>query len=148
MGLSGTPAFVAPPVLGDDALTAQIYIWGSHLREERKTSPRVSSAPSPGQSGQKERNYTMHVWVSFADNSDNPLADSVFPVLLDAIQSRLRSTAMPVQITDGVTQESSQVVAVGEEQELEYSTPHALSDQRYWRYTALITCTIKEWIQS
>lgn len=150
-------AFVTPPVWHDDAVAPAIYIWGSTGRAGRTTFPRANSpsASDVNKAGTKAKRGQVDIWLSFDDSPDNPQGDAMFPVLLGSVIHVLETcvivdpnTGQGITLTDAQTGEISQLLEFGEELDWDYTTPHGLEDQRWWRYLALIRCTYEEWYQS
>lgn len=132
-------AWVLPPPVTQPADYPQIYVWGGRLVEARATIPRGP--------GQKRINHRIDLYVHWtSDNSNDPNSVVAFPVLLDAIRHVMRSVPLPVELTDPVTGEVSNLTDFGENMVLDYSTPTATADQRWLMNVGAIRVNAYEWI--
>lgn len=152
LGLGQVQAYITPPNPGE-AVTPQVFIWGSHGDETRLTVPRAEyQALSTG--GDKTLVHRLDVWVVWFGSTEEPTADAAFPAVIDALMGVLRN--MPLvdaagntqHLTDPVTGQLSQIVKLGENMSWDYGPVRAVADQRYLRYDALINCEVTEIIQS
>lgn len=149
-------AYITPPPVDENPLGApHAFIWPSSGEESRNPDrggsiPRASVKPIPGQnpnSGIKIIDHSVHVYVIWDQPNDDPLADSWFPGMIDAINWQLRVSTDPAVITDTFDGTVSSLIDVGEQ--IPYSiTVRALASQRYWRYDCLLPLPIVEIIQS
>jgi hypothetical protein len=62
----------------------------------------------------------VDVYLAYLDSADSPDLDSTFPLIIDAVMARFWTTTMPLKITDTETGQKSQILAVGEQWDLEY----------------------------
>jgi len=122
-------AHVAPPVPGS-VTVPQAYVWGARMREERQSVPRGA--------GFRRARWDVYIWLYDVEASDDAQADTRFPALIDAVLNVLRTAPMPVPLTDPVTGAVTQLVAIGEEFELDVGTPRATADQRLVWQNALV----------
>ena len=139
-------AYIAPPSPGDESEPI-CYIWGAHASEKRQTMPRAQPG-NLGSGGFKVTTYELQVWIYHAEPNDDPSADSLFPVVIDAVRKVLRNAAIQVALTDSVTGEQSTLLEIGEDIEIGYEPARALSDQRYMQYEALLVVPVKEKVQA
>jgi hypothetical protein len=134
-------AYITPPTV-EDIAGARAYVWGGTLRERRQTAPR-------GQ-GFKTLIWTVDVYVALAATSADPNLDQEFPLVLDAIMQAMRAAPMPIPLTDATTGVVSQLLAIGEDFDLEY-VPERLLGQAamdsLW-YSARIGATVQEQVQA
>lgn len=146
-GSPNLTAMITPPDPGDGMLPA-VYIWGSTGEEARQTMPRAKPGlPSTG--GFKVILYRVDCWLIWFGDAENANADSAFPAVIDVVTNQLRTTLMPVlNLVDPVTSGTSNLLAVGENIDVDYAPVHATEDQRYLCYTARVICEIKEQIQA
>jgi hypothetical protein len=150
-GIAALQAYVQPPVL--DTLDApKAYIWGGRMRGRRQTMPRVGTpaAINSGQSGFKRLDWTVDVYLSYEMNPDVPATtlDQDFPLIIDAVLTKTWTTVMPTFITDSVTGVISQVLAIGEDFELEYPPERMPSTLQMIYYTARLGLDIYEAVQA
>jgi len=131
-------AFIAPPNPGDQ-ITPLCYVWGAESDEVRKTMPRGP--------GNKEITYRVDMWVYFTEDSDDELADSLFPVVIDTITSRLRTMQTNIQITDPQTGAESGLVAAGENIKVDYAPARTLATEALMQYMARIIVEVREWVR-
>jgi len=128
-----------PPPVVQPIENPQLYVWGGRLSEARATLPR-------GQ-GQKRITHQVDIYVHWvSDNSNMDLPVGIFPVFLDGIRGVLRAVQLPVQLTDDVTGEISQLTDFGENMNLAYTTPVTLADQRLLFNSGQIKVSAHEWI--
>ncbi len=131
-------SYIAPPIPGDAGVPGA-YIWGGTVNERRQTAPR-------GQ-GFKELLWMVDIWLLVIQSNDRVDSDTAFPSMVDAVMDALRTTPMPLTITDPVTGVLSQVISVGEQMDLDYSPVHTVADQVDVQYVALLRCSVKEVLQ-
>lgn len=127
--------YISPPVPGDLTGPAA-FVWAVHWPEHRQTAPR-------GQ-GFRLAVYDVAIWLVVEDLTDSTSADFAFPRLIDTVMGALRSTPMPVSITDPQTGQVSQIVAVGEDFVVDQGPVRTVEDQRLAAWMAEITATVKE----
>lgn len=132
-------AYITPPVIeAPDGPRA--YVWGGTQKERRSTSPRPY--------GFKRITWMVDIYVIYLTSATDADLDEAFPLCLDAIEAALRAAPMPIPVTDPTTRVVSQLVAIGEDFEMEY-LPERLADTgRLLWYTARIGATVMEDVQS
>lgn len=163
--LSGTvlpvQAFVQPPVL-DTLDGPKAYVWGGRLRGQRQSAPRINTPAADliGHSGFKRLNWTIDVFISYEMNPDVPAVDldQDFPMILDAVMWQTWTAPMPIFIDPvGVptSQENfvsgvsyTQILAIGEDFELEYPPERAPATMRMLYYTARLGLDVYEAVQA
>lgn len=132
-----TAAYIAPPNPGviEQPL---IYIWGAIDNE------------SPATTASQKLMYDVDLWVYWVEDSDDPLADSLFPIVLDAIKAQLRGLkrVLPAQITDPVTGLVSDLLAVGRHMKTDYAPARTLENEAMTLYMAHIIVGVEEWVQA
>lgn len=158
-GIPPLEAFVQPPVL-DTLDGPKAYIWGGRMSGHRQTMPRINTPQADliGRSGFKKLAWTVDVFLSYEMNPDQPAvdADQDFPMIIDAILWQTWATPMPIFIdpTGNPTKEPiegveySQILAIGEDFELEYPPERVPSTLRMLYYTARIGLDIYEAVQA
>lgn len=139
-------AYVAYPVPVDQ-IDPLAFIWGAVSDEKRQTAPRAKPG-QPSTGGFKKIDYAMDVWLYYAELSDDPNADSLFPTVIDSVTGILRNTVMPASITDTVTGAVSTVLEIGEKIKVDYMPMVALEDQRMVQYEARLIVNVTELIQA
>lgn len=144
-------AFITPPAV-DNLDRPKAYIWASHLRGSRQAMPRgVGSA-----AGFKKLPWTIDIYLSYETNPNpdpdappsTPGLDQEFPLIIDAVLAKLWSTPMPVFITDPTTGVKSQMVAIGEDFEVENPPEKVPATLRMLYYTARVGATLYEAVQA
>ncbi|WAL67144.1 hypothetical protein ORV05_04970 [Amycolatopsis cynarae] len=136
------PAYVqAPPLVPLDGPVA--IVWGGRMRQKRQSMPRGA--------GFQQLEWQVDVYLSYETSTDTdlePTVDQEFPLIVDAAMQALRTTTMPVTITDPTTHQASQILSVGENMSLEYPPERAPATLRLAYYTCQLTTTIMEVIQA
>lgn len=136
-------AFITPPAF--EAINGpKAYVWGGRNRGRRQTMPR-GIAPA---AGFKRLDWTVDIYLVYETMADEPLIDQEFPLIIDAVLTKLWSTTMPVIITDPTTNQVSQIQSVGEEWGLEYPPERTPSTLRMLWYSARIAMDILEILQA
>ena len=115
-------AWVMPPTF-TFLTTPQLFVWGGDFEEERHTMPRLL--------GEKRTLHRLSIWLQAATSSDASGMGSAeaFPLLIDAVMHTLRSTPIPVAITDPATGSGSIIQTIGERIGGKHPPPIAASDQ-------------------
>jgi hypothetical protein len=139
-------AYVAVPPVSSEA-TPIAFVWGSNAREARHTMPRAQPG-QPATGGFKKIPYLLEVWIQHAESASGQNADSKFPSIVDAVTAVLRNTQMPVTITDPDTGQTSTILEIGEEIDVDYPPARAIQQQRIYDYRARLTLPIREEIQA
>lgn len=160
-GIPALEAYVTPPVV--DSLDApKAYVWGGRMRGRRQTMPRVGTpaAIAAGHSGFKRLDWTVDVYLVYEMNPDQPATDvdQDFPLIIDAVLAQTWTTAMPIfidaqgnptaQSAMVAGQTYSQILAIGEDFELEYPPERTPSTLRMLYYTARLGLDIYEAVQA
>ena len=149
LGLGNLTAFISPPNPGDGMVPA-VYVWGSNGSESRLSVPRAAHL-NLASGGDKTLHHQADVWLVWFGSSEDPDVNTQFPAILDKVMGALRNTRLvdgAQYVTDPVTGQASQLLAVAEEMSWEYAPVKAIVDQRYLRYDARVTVTVIEVIQS
>lgn len=120
----------------DFSIQPLIFIWGSTLPERRLTLGRPY--------GFKKVMHRIEINVHYAQEIDDPDADSKFPVILETVQAALRTVPLPVTLTDNITGQVSQVDSIGDTFDTRYPWVHSLEDQRMLAYATQIIATVEE----
>lgn len=128
-------AWITPLPIGEGGPAPQIYLWTPGIDEKRLNNPRASVGVGSGKKT-VTHTLTMHA-LAIWDNTD-PQNDVRFQSLLDAIGAALRGANVPAVITDPKTGVSSQLLSIGETIQVETDIVRAVSDQRLFRWLALI----------
>lgn len=136
-------AFITPPTV-EDIDGPKAYVWGARNRGRRQTMPR-GIAPA---AGFKRLDWTVDIYLVYETTPDDPMVDQEFPLIIDAVLTKLWSTPMPVFITDPITQQVSQIQSVGEQWDLEYPPERTPATLRMLWYSARIAMDILEIVQA
>lgn len=128
-------AYITPPAV-DKLDGPKAYIWGGRLRGTRQTMPR-------GQ-GYKKLAWNVDVWLSYETMAKSPTVDQEFPLIVDTVMAATWTATMPTFITDPTTNQQSQLLAIGEEFELEYPPEKVPATMRMLYYTARLGLTVYE----
>jgi hypothetical protein len=138
---STTPleAFITPPTV-EDLDGPRAYVWGGRLKGNRQTMPR-------GQ-GFKRLWWYVDVYLVYETTPDSPTLDQEFPLLIDAVMNVAWTTKMTNQfIVDPTTGVRSQILAIGEDFDLQYPPERVPASLRMVWYSAVLTLPIYEAIQ-
>jgi len=158
-GIPPLKAYITPPTV-DTLDGPRAYVWGGRMRGRRQSGSRVGTPASinSGQSGYKRLDWTVDVFLSYEMNPDVPATDldSDFPLIIDAVMARTWTTAMPIFIDPlGVPAPNpvggvaySQILAIGEDFDLEYPPERAPNTLRMLYYTARLGLEIYEAVQA
>lgn len=131
-------AYITPPTV-EDIDRPKAYIWGGRLRSMRQTAPR-----GPGFSW---FDWMLDVYLAYETNPDSPTVDQEFPLIVDAVITQLKTTVMPLFITDPTTGLKSQILAIGEDFEFEYPPERTPATLRMLYYSARLGFNVKEAVQ-
>lgn len=132
-------AFITPPVL--QPLDGPIaHVWGGVMHEERSTMPRGA--------GFKKLDWTVDVYLYYETTADDVLLDQAFPLVIDTVMQTLRTTTMPIKVTDPTTGQQSQVLSIGEQFDLEYPPERVPETLRMVLYVARIGVHLREDLQA
>ena len=133
-------AYIQPPTV-EPLEGPRAYVWSSRLGERRQTMPRLH--------GFKQLNHTIDiyvVWLASADDADVDL-DSSWTLLIDAILGALRVVPIAVPMQDPQTGVKSQLLAIGEQMDVENTPVMTPESQRLLYYSARITAPVTEALQ-
>jgi hypothetical protein len=137
-------SYITPPMV-EDIDGPRAYVWGGRLRGGRQTMPRFSA--NNQLPGFKKLNWSIDVWLTYETTPDSTTIDQEFPVIVDTILNKTWTTTMPLVIQDPTTQQYSQILAIGEDFELEYPPERAPATLRMVYYTARIGLDVYEAVQ-
>jgi hypothetical protein len=149
LGLGPLTAQITPPNPGE-AVTPQAYIWGSHGDEKRLTVPRAVYQ-NLASGGDKTLTHRLDIWLIVFLSTEDPGVDVQFPTVIDAVLAQMRNVEMSdgaFHARDPVTGVLSQLLNWGENMTYDWGPARAVSDQRYFRYDALINVETVEVIQA
>lgn len=133
-------AYITPPTV-DELDNPKAYVLGAHLRGTRQTMPRGL--------GFKKLTWLVDVFLSYETNPDSPTVDQEFALVVDAVMTKVWTTPMNnVFITDPTTGLRSQILAIGEDFELEYPPERVPATLRMLYYTARLGLTVYEAVQA
>jgi hypothetical protein len=135
--------YITPPMV-EDIDGPRAYVWGGKLGGKRQTMPRVTVG---NQSGFKKLDWTIDVYVIYETTPDSTTIDQEFPVIIDALLNRFWTTTMPLVIEDPSTGQVSQILAIGEDFDLDYPPEKAPATLRMVYYTARIGLSVYEAVQ-
>lgn len=142
-------AFITPPDPNVIASAPSAYLWFNRGDESRNgakygagTVPRASYPGGP--SGTKAIEHTVPVYLVWDGGSPtDPVVNTLFPGMVDAVMAALRVAPDPALITDPWTGQQTQLVDIGER--ISYLTSlRALEPQRLQRLDALLELQVVE----
>lgn len=132
-------AYITPPTV-EDLDGPHAYIWGGRLRGLRQTMPRGP--------GFKHLDWTVDIYLVYETNPDSPTVDQEFPLVVDAVMTKLWTTTTPLFITDPTTGVQSQLLNVGEDFEFEYPPERTPATLRMLYYSCRIGLNLYEAVQA
>jgi hypothetical protein len=133
--LGNIQALVIPPAVVQIAPNPVASVWSLNFEENRHTIPR-------GQ-GYKRTIYSITVFLQLATANEDFNND--FDLVIQTVMRILRSTPIPVELTDSQTGETSTLELIGDRIRVQHPTPVASADQRLLLHNAtLITEAIEE----
>lgn len=138
-GVSPLEAYIVPPVV-EDIDRPKAYVQGARLRGQRQTAPRGP--------GFKHLAWTVDVYITYESIPDSATIDQEMPLIVDAIMMKTWTTTMPLFITDAVTGIKSQILAIGEDFELEYPPERTPATLRMLYFAARLGLNIYEAVQA
>lgn len=156
-GLPNLVAYVFPPPVDEEPFgEPRAYLWPMNFDESRNperggTVPRAESQPSPNSStpdcGTKPIDHSIHCYLIYDEDNQDPQGDSLFPSIIDAVSWTLRVSSDPAVVYDQNTGLASSLIDVGEEIHGQV-TVRALAGQRFYRNDCLLILPTLELIQS
>jgi len=132
-------AYITPPVV-DDLDHPKAYVLGGRLRGRRQTAPRGP--------GFKYLAWVVDIYITYETVPDSPTVDQEMALIIDAIMNKTWTTTMPLFIQDEVTGVRSQILAIGEDFELEYPPERTPATLRMLYYAARLGLDIYEAVQA
>lgn len=142
-------AFITPPNPQVIASAPSAYLWFNRGDESRNgakygagTVPRASYPGGP--SGTKAIEHTVPLYLVWDGGSPtDPVVNSLFPGMVDAVMAYLRVAPDPAPVTDPWTGGQTELVDIGEH--MSYLTSlRALEPMRLERLDALLELTVTE----
>lgn len=137
-------AYIVPPTV-EDIDRPKAYVQGARLRGQRQTMPRMVVGQ---QSGYKYLAWTVDVYITYESVPDSATIDQEMAVIIDAIMWETWSTTMPLFIQDNVTGRKSQILAIGEDFELEYPPERTPATLRMLYFAARLGLNVYEAVQA
>ena len=132
-------AYITPPTV-EDIDRPKAYVQGARLRGQRQTAPRGP--------GFKRLNWMVDVYITYETVPDSVTVDQEMPLIIDAIMNKTWTTVMPLFIQDQVTGVRSQILAIGEDFELEYPPERTPATLRMLYYVARLGLDVYEAVQA
>lgn len=132
-------AYIMPPAR-EKLSGPHAYVWGGTSRARRQTAPRLQ--------GYKHLDWMVDIYLMYETVSTSPTIDQDFPLVVDAVLTQLWTTTMPVFIVDPTTLLNSQIVAVGEQWDLDYPPVKALATERRMLFEARIRMNVYEAVKA
>jgi hypothetical protein len=129
-------AFISPPNPNKIDQMPLCYIWGATTSE------------APRATGYQQVMYNVDLWLYWVDDADDQIADSNFPVIIDAVTSTLRAlkTVTGTKFTDPQTGQQSDIISVGRKMKTDYYPVKSLNVETMMLYLARIIVQVEEWI--
>lgn len=147
-GIPALQSYVQPPVL-EDLDGPRAYVWGGRLAGKRQSMPRINyETVDQSTAGYKWLDWTIDVYISYLTNPDDVNVDQEFPLIVDAVMWKFWTTQMPLFITDPTTGLLSQILAIGEEFDLEYPPEKTPATMRMLYYTCRLSLRVYEAVQA
>lgn len=131
-------SYVQPPII-EPLEGPRCYVWGGTAHETRQSAPRGP--------GFKRIAWLIDVFLTYESMQDE-LDGGNFPQIVDAAMQALRSTPIPVKVTDTATGTVTQLVEIGETITLDYPPLHTAQSERTLYWAAKLTCSVLEVIQA
>lgn len=149
-GLPNMACYITPPDPNVEGGIPTSYVWPADFDESRNpdkggTIPRNTGPGTP--SGDKPIEHSVEIFIVYFMANDEPLSDSLFPGIVDAVMFTLRTSEDPAKIMDPFTGQQSTLYDVGETTRGRIVVS-ATADQAYNRYDCLLTCQVLELIQA
>lgn len=113
------------------------------MRSRRQATPRGPAF--------QRYDWQIDIYLSYetvSDTTNDATVDQEFPLILDAVMKALRTTAIPVVITDPTTGATSQIQSIGEDMTLDYPPEESPGSMQLVYYTARLTTLVMEVIQA
>ena len=147
MGGPPLEVHITPPNY-EDIDRPKAYVWGGRARGRRQTMPRnTSGLLVDGKSGSKQIDWTVDIYLLYETTPDAPYTNQEFPVIVDAVMTRLWTTPLNVFITDPTTGVVSEITSIGEEWDFEMLPERTPATLRMVLYTARISANVTEIVQ-
>lgn len=139
-GGTGTlQAFYVPPIQKPlDGPLAYLQIGPS--RGARQSAPRPMAF--------KQIEWWIEIYLKYLANPNQANLAQAFPLTVDAILYAYWFTTMPTQITDTVTNRTTQIIAIGEEFEILPAPPESPAPFRSMLFDTLLRIQVKEALQA
>lgn len=145
-------AYITPPVV-DSLDGPRAHVWGGRMRGRRQTMPRGQAY--------KRLDWMIDVYLVYEMNPDQPATtiDMDFPLIIDTVMNKTWTTTMPtfidpngVPVTVAQAQANpsvtySEILAIGEDFELEYEPERNPATLRMLYYTARLGLDVYEAVQ-
>lgn len=148
MGSQPLEAYITPPTV-ENLNSPKAYVWGSRCRGRRQTAPRtISGIPGSPTAGFKHLDWTIDIFLAYETTPDSVTVDQEFPSVIDSVLTKLWTIPMPTFITDPITGLTTQILAVGEEWDLEMLPERTPGTLRMLYYSARIGMNVYEAVQA
>jgi hypothetical protein len=150
-------AYITPPVMDKVGGPPKAYVWGGQAAISRRTMPRGP--------GFKRIEWMIDIYLNYETNPNRPTVGSVnldqqFPAIVDAVMWQLWTARMTVHIDDQGNvidqveaqalppQNTSQILAIGEEISIDYPPEKTPATLRMLWYSILLRCRVEEDVQA
>lgn len=131
--------FIVPPT--QTPLTGPIgMLLPAPAHGERRTAPRGM--------GSIEIPWSIDIYLKYETNPNSELLDQQFALIVDAILYKCWGVKLPLQITDPVTNVTSNLVALGEAFDVDPNPVETPASMRMLLFTGLVRIEAKEWVQA
>lgn len=108
----------------------------------------VDRESMPRGAGFKNLIWTVQIYLAYTSSPKNSSIDSQFPLIVDAIMTKLWTTTINMKITDTTTQQVSWVMAVGEKFGFQKPRVRTVGSNQTLFYAARLDAEVRELLQA
>ena len=138
-GIAPITAYITPPAPG--AFDGPIaVVAGARMQASRESMPRGM--------GFKNLVWTVEVYLHYQSVPTASNLDQIFPIIVDAVMTKMWTTTMPTPIEDPTTGAKSSVMSIGERFTVDYPPIRTANKSQTYVYVARIQFEVKELLQA